>query len=49
MHKSRFAGRLETHGRKGRFKHRGRRGGSLRILHVGRMGYTGSTGGQVTY
>lgn len=49
MHKSRFAGRLETHGRKGWFEHRRRRSGSLRILHVSRMGYTGSTGGQVTY
>lgn len=48
MHKSHFAGRPETHGRESRFERRRRRSGSLGILHVSRMGHTGSPGGQVT-
>lgn len=48
MHKCRFAGRPETYGREDRFERRRCRSGPFGILHVSRMGHTGSPSGQVT-
>lgn len=47
MNENRFTGRFEAHGRESRFERRGRRSGSFGVLHVGGMGYTGSSSGQV--
>lgn len=48
MHKCRFTGRPETYGREGWFEYRRCRSRPLGVLHVSRMGHTGSPGGQVT-